>query len=160
MRELVRKHAADLEDTGLRASQSHDTPRFLAYRYMALALERLDSRLEDDAALLDRIKVKLEQTPEPPPRGYVTVYPFRWGIGLSPEDSKANARKAGGRGKNWATFRLPVGVEVDAAKGLPVAYVDGMGSVRWTFREGFTPYPDDPHPELERVACGADWSEA
>lgn len=55
---------------------------------------------------------------------YVTMYPNYWGRGESPEESKKEARRAGGRGRKWVTQRIP-----DGSKGPP--WVDQMGTIRW-----------------------------
>jgi hypothetical protein len=69
-----------------------------------------------------------ERTPPVPntdtQRWYVTLYPYSWGRGRTPEESKQAAKKAGGRGKAWFTKVLPEGA------GEP--WVDNFGGICWT----------------------------
>ena len=62
-------------------------------------------------------------------RWYITVYPFKWGRGHSPEESKKVARKVGGRGTEWYTVRLPEHVQQPT--------FDGFG-FNWTWPEDWT----------------------
>jgi len=67
---------------------------------------------------------------------FVTMYPHYWGRGTTPKESKKQARKVGGSGRNWVTFRLPPRVVE--------SWVDGMGTLLWR-------YPD----EMSEEECAA-----
>ena len=69
---------------------------------------------------------------------FVTVYQHTWGRGHTPEESRAQARKAGGRGNRWYTKQLP--------EGAKDPYVDDFASICWAWSEGFE--DTDPNSAL------------
>jgi hypothetical protein len=79
-------------------------------------------------------------------RWYVTLYKHSWGRGETPEDSKRQARKAGGSGNHWFTARLPEGIDPP--------WVDGLGGINWKWTDGEAPDSYDPSEPLPIVAAG------
>lgn len=80
-------------------------------------------------------------------RWYVTLYQHSWGRGRTPEESKAEAKKAGGRGTAWFTKRLPVGADKPT--------VNELGGISWEWLEGHEPENDrDRVVKLDIVAAG------
>jgi hypothetical protein len=61
-------------------------------------------------------------------RWYITIYEHSWGRGRSPEESKKQARKAGGHGTVWYTKVLP--------EGAKDPYVDDFGGINWGWEDG------------------------
>lgn len=62
------------------------------------------------------------------PRWYITFFPHHWGRGNSPTASKKAAIKAGGRGTNWYTVRLPLGASDPYVNNLGMLYWHGVGA--------------------------------
>lgn len=58
------------------------------------------------------------------------MYEHTWGRGTTPQEAKARARAAGGRGERWVTYCLPEGAEMESAM------VDDFGNVRWSGAAG------------------------
>jgi hypothetical protein len=64
-----------------------------------------------------------ESEPEPEPRWFITIYPYTWGRGNTPEEAKRTARRHGGRGSAWYTLAIPEGATNPS--------VNGMGFILW-----------------------------
>lgn len=59
---------------------------------------------------------------------FITVYPYHWGIGVTPEASRKLAQKQGGKGDVWVTKQLPPDVSA--------VHVTDWGEICWTWPEG------------------------
>jgi hypothetical protein len=59
---------------------------------------------------------------------FIAMSPNYWGKGESVEEAKKELKKAGGTLTKYLVFQLPPGAED--------AFVDQMGTVRWTWAEG------------------------
>jgi hypothetical protein len=59
---------------------------------------------------------------------YIAMSPNYWGKGESVEEAKKELKKAGGTLTQYIVFQLPEGAED--------AFVDQLGTVRWTWAEG------------------------
>jgi hypothetical protein len=60
-----------------------------------------------------------------PPVVFVAMFPHQWGKGPTPEHAIKQARKAGGRGRDYFVKRLP--------NGAREVWVDDSGGIRWTW---------------------------
>jgi hypothetical protein len=62
------------------------------------------------------------------PTTYIAMAPNYWGKGATVEEAKKELKKAGGTLTQYIVFQLPPGAED--------AFVDQLGTVRWTWAEG------------------------
>lgn len=81
-------------------------------------------------------------------RWYICVYEHAWGRGKSATLARKEAKKAGGRGSHWVTYRLPE----DAGE----PRVDPFGYSRWSWPDGWTEeqYEEANQRKNEVVAKG------
>lgn len=84
------------------------------------------------------------------PLHYLTIYLHNqvWGRGLSPEESRKVARRHGGRGTTWITFRIPLGATNPR--------LDDFGRMHWEYAPETPPeYQQFDDKDLKIAAYGA-----
>jgi hypothetical protein len=75
---------------------------------------------------------------EPTNPRFVALACCYWGVGETVEEARRRLRLAGARlSERHLVFELPEGVEN--------VWVDDLGCVRWDWREGFVPAPEEVH---------------